>query len=247
MKSRRNFIKKLVMFITALMVCMIPLMVNAAEYVKYDFIKAKNKETYIIVGAENSDVGIKQFTLQEVAKYVGNKGWRLKSQKVTLSTKKYIKAEQNTGAEQWVTIKYKKPGTTKVNIKNVLTKGKKTKTITYQFTVKTQKFVTPVQSLKIDGIDYAKQVKLDEYINAATGGKKQVKFTYKLKKGWKLDKNRFFVSYRVNGKTKTQSIKNGGIITVDKYAKQKGGPSVYGTVMNTKTKQEVEIYIDLTK
>lgn len=244
MLNKKNFMKKLVMFIVALMICMIPAMVNAAEYVNDQFAHVKNGNTYVVIDDEKGDSETKFFAFDETSGYLDSQGWKVKKQKVTLSTKKFVKTELD--AESGILyVTYKKPGTTKIQVKLVLSKGKKTKTLTYNFKVKTQKFVTPMEYMKFDGKDYAKKIRLDEYLYIKSNGKKKVKFTYKLKKGWKLEENRFTLNYMVAGKWKTKKIKNGEVITIKKYAKQKGGPSISGCIVNTKTKQSVSLSLEI--
>ena len=161
--------------------------------------------------------------------------------KVTLSDKKTLSVAplgKPLYSVIWMT--YKKPGRTRVTVTAVMKKGKKsTKTVTCKFTIVTQKFASPLASMKIGGKEYTKKITKCQSGVVHAGGKKKLKFTYKLKPGWKISSegNCFWA----DGK----KIKNGGFINMTSRDAQEFGIDIWGFVTNTKTGRTEEIRLQV--
>lgn len=242
--KQKKFMKKLMMLVVAVVVCMIPAMVNAASYINNSAVEVKNNKTYILTGDGNGKDTERSFYMPQIDTYMG-KGWKIKSQKVNLSNKNTVKAR--TTKDSSISLTYKRTGTTKVTVKTVMSKnGKKDATIIYKFTLKTQKFVNPVVSLKVNGKEAASTLKKNTYGTIKANGKKKVKFTCKLRNGWKvMYKNEFNVEYETGEqyKYRYRTVKSGGTIDMTLYKARKSGVLVYTKVENTKTGQVEEVVL----
>ncbi len=124
----------------------------------------------------------------------------------------------------------KKPGRTTVTITGV-SNGKKFK---YKGTIKVVKFQRPFKTFKMDGKSYLKEMKSTYNILEMSTDKSAVKFNYKLKSGWKINK------VYVNGKK--VKFKNGKKIALG----NDGAVYITMQVKNKKTGATMETYIDIS-
>ena len=242
MKNGKNLIKKITVLLVVLLFCMIPANVNAKESAK-DLVgkrTVKNNGIYMVTGDGCRNEPEFGYDIAPISDSL-SAGWNIKSMKVTLSDKKTLSVAplgEPLSSVIWMT--YKKPGRTRVTVTAVMKKGKKsTKTVTCKFTIVTQKFASPLASMKIGGKEYAKKITKCQSGVVHAGGKKKLKFTYKLKPGWKISSegNCFWALYL----DKSTKIKNGSTIDMTSKYAQEFGINIWGFVTNTKTGRTEEI------
>lgn len=107
----------------------------------------------------------------------------------------------------------KKPGTTKVKIKN----GKKTKVTG---TIKVVKFKQPFKTFKIDGKSYRKKVKSSHTVVSLNDSRLKAKIKYELKPGWKVTQVR--KDFSPVKKKRTYTLERGGMLDIYLKNKKRG-------------------------
>lgn len=210
-KPMKNM-KKLLLGIAAVMLCVICMVPAAGVRADEDVVKNNFKQTLVLQpkGSTLSDMWIFRVkNMKSSAKKI-----KIASSKKSVATAKSL----GGGAFQ---ITSKKAGTTNIKITATVNK----KTVTYKGTIKVVNYENPFKTLKIDGKSYVSIFNkgFDLYTETAST---KFKLGLKLKSGWKLKEAAY---YPGNGSTKnyTKKFKNGAEIPVGFYSL---------LLQNTKTK-----------
>lgn len=162
-------------------------------------------------------------------------GHTCKNRKAVSADKKIVTVTYSP-THQCFLLTPKKTGTTKVTF-SATRKGKK---ITCQGTVKVVKFQNPVKSLKINGKNYAKEIKTTNAVMHIKAENAKAVFRYKLQPGWKVES--------AYGEIMGENIPLGiykEIKSNETYSLQEGNLLVRMTLKNSKRGERVNIALSV--
>lgn len=164
-------------------------------------------------------------------------GHTCKNRKAVSADKK-IATVKYSPTHQCFLLMPKKTGTTKVTF-SATRKGKK---ITCQGTVKVVKFQNPVQTLKVNGKNYAKEVKTTNTVLHIKSKDSKAAFQYKLRPDWKVEST--------YGEIMGEDIPLGiykGIKNKQTYSLQEGKLLVSMTLKNSRRGERVKIALSIER
>lgn len=164
-------------------------------------------------------------------------GHTCKNRKAVSSDKKIVTVKYSP-VHQCFLLTPKKTGTAKVTF-SAVRKGKK---VTCQGTVKVVKFQNPVKSLKINGKNYAKEIKTTNAVLHIKTKKPTAAFHYKLQPGWKVESAYGEILGEDNPLGIYREIKN-----KETYSLQEGNLLIRMTLKNTKRGEQVHIALSVER